>query len=51
MRAGGELAFAVLDAMQGFLDSASSGRAYDPRVKFERPALMPTRLPFGVLDE
>lgn len=51
MRASGQLGFAVLDAMQGFLDSASSGRAYDPRAQCDRPAPMPTRLPFGVLDE
>jgi predicted dehydrogenase len=51
MRASGEMGFAVLDAMQGFLDSAASGRGYEPQSRFDRPAPMPTRLPFGVLDE
>jgi predicted dehydrogenase len=50
-RASGELAFAVLDAMQGFLESGESGRAHEPTARFERPAPMPTRLPFGVLDD
>jgi len=49
-RAGGEVAFAVLDAMQGFLDSSASGRAHQPRVTFERPAPLRAGLPFGVLD-
>jgi predicted dehydrogenase len=50
-RANGDLAMAVLDAMQGFLDSASSGKAYRPKAKFQRPAPMPAELPFGQLDE
>jgi predicted dehydrogenase len=50
-RASAEMGWAVLDAMQGLLDSASTGRAYDPQSKFERPAPMPARLPFGTLDE
>jgi predicted dehydrogenase len=50
-RASGELAFAVLDAMQGFLDSSESGKAHAAQVQPERPAPMPTHLPFGVLDE
>jgi predicted dehydrogenase len=49
-RAGGELAFAVLDVMQGFLESSENGRAYEPIVPFDRPAPMPAHLPFGVLD-
>jgi predicted dehydrogenase len=49
-RASGELAFAVLDVMQGFLESSEEGRAYQPIVPFERPAPMPAHLPFGVLD-
>jgi predicted dehydrogenase len=49
-RASGELAFAVLDVMQGFLESAEQGVAYVPAVPFERPAPMPADLPFGVLD-
>ncbi len=50
-RASGELAFAVLDTMQGFLDASEKGRAYKPVAKFQRPAPMPAELPFGVLDE
>ena len=50
-RASGELAFAVLDAMQGFLDSSQSGRAHTPDVQPERPAPMPAHLPFGTLDD
>lgn len=51
IRASGELGYAVLDAMQGFLDSATTGKAYDPACGFERPAPMPAGLPFGQLDE
>ena len=50
-RASGDLAFAVLDAMQGFLEASENGVAYRPQVRFERPAPMPAELPFGVLDE
>jgi predicted dehydrogenase len=50
-RCSGELAYAVLDAMQGFLDSAASGRAFDPVARFDRPAPMPSHLPFGTLDD
>jgi predicted dehydrogenase len=50
-RASGELGFAVLDAMQGFLGSSETGAAYHPAAAFERPAPMPAHLPFGVLDE
>jgi hypothetical protein len=50
-RASGELGFAVLDVMQGFLESAESGRAYEPSAPFKRPAPMPAHLPFGVLDD
>jgi hypothetical protein len=48
-RASGELAFAVLDAMQGFFDSSDAGRAYTPAATFERPAPMHAHLPFGHL--
>ena len=51
MRASGEVGFAVLDAMQGFLDSAASGKAYEPLSQFDRPVPMPAHLPFGILDE
>ncbi|MBC8108065.1 MAG: Gfo/Idh/MocA family oxidoreductase [Anaerolineae bacterium] len=50
-RASGEQAFAVLDLMQGFLDSARDGRAVEPGSSYQRPAPMPARLPFGQLDE
>jgi predicted dehydrogenase len=49
-RPNGELAFAVLDAMQGFLDSSQSGQFHIPKAKFERPAPMRADLPFGTLD-
>jgi predicted dehydrogenase len=48
-RANGEQAYAVVDLMQGFLDSAESGRAYEPAVKYQRPAPMPSTA-FGVFD-
>jgi len=50
-RASAEQAFAVLDAMQGFLDSSRTDRAYRIKAKYERPAPMPADLPFGQLDE
>ena len=50
-RCSAEQAFAVLDLMQGFLDSAAGGKAYAPAVPYDRPAPMPTGLPFGVLDD
>lgn len=49
-RCSGEQAFTVLDLMQGFLDSAASGCAYEPILAYERPAPMPTELPFGQFD-
>jgi predicted dehydrogenase len=49
-RASLEQAFAVLDLMQGFLDSATSGKIYIPTTNYERPAPMPAELPFGTLD-
>jgi predicted dehydrogenase len=50
-RASGEQAFAVLDLMAGFLDSANSGQAFAPVAPYEKPAPMPVHLPFGTLDE
>lgn len=44
-------AFTVLDLMQGFQDSSDSGRAYEPKLSYTRPAAMPVHLPFGTLDE
>jgi predicted dehydrogenase len=49
-RASGEQAMAVLDLMQGFLDSSKSGKAYVPKVNYKRPAPLPTDVPFGVLS-
>ncbi|HSV14484.1 MAG TPA: Gfo/Idh/MocA family oxidoreductase [Tepidisphaeraceae bacterium] len=49
-RANGEQALAVLDLMQGFLDSSTSGRMYEPRYAYERPAAMRADLPFGQLE-
>jgi predicted dehydrogenase len=37
-RASGEQAMAVLDLMLGFLDSSEQGKAYEPMVKYVRPA-------------
>jgi predicted dehydrogenase len=50
MRCDVNQAFTVLDLMQGFLDSSSSGRFYLPQIRYERPAAMPAGLPFGTLD-
>jgi predicted dehydrogenase len=50
-RASGDLAFAVLDAMQGFFDSSDTDRAYVPVARFERPAPMPANLTFGRIEE
>ena len=49
-RASGRLGFAVLDAMQGFLESSETGNAFRPSARVERPAPMPAHLPFGILD-
>ena len=49
-RASGEQAYAVLDVMQGFLDSSQTGRAYLPTAGYERPAPMSVGLPYGVLE-
>jgi len=49
-RCSGEQAFAVLDIMQAFLDSSEQGRALAPGIQYQRPAPMPTHLPFGILD-
>jgi predicted dehydrogenase len=41
MRAGLEQIWSTLDIMLGFLDSSKTGRAYIPKMKYVRPALMP----------
>lgn len=48
-RATGEQALAVVDLMQGFLESSEQGRYFEPTVRFERPAAMPINAAFGVL--
>jgi len=50
-RASAELAYAVLDVMQGFLESSDTGVAYQPDTPFDRPAPMPVGRPFGILDD
>jgi predicted dehydrogenase len=49
-RASGEQAFAVLDLMQGFLESSKEGKVGIPTTVFHRSAPMPGHLPFGQLD-
>ncbi len=49
-RANGQQALAVLDLMQGFLDSSKSGQAFKPTVQYRRPAPMRADLPFGELE-
>lgn len=49
-RASGDQGLAVLDLMQGFLESSASGAAFQPTVPYERPSPLPN-LPFGHLDE
>lgn len=51
MRADSQQAMAVLDLMQGFLDSSAQGKAFIPTVAYSRPAAMPAELPFGTLDD
>ena len=50
-RANGDQAMAVLDLMQGFLDSATSGITFSPAVPYARPAPMRADLPFGTLED
>ena len=50
-RCDGRQAFAVLDLMQGFLDSSATGVAHRPTTAYARPAAMPAHLPFGQLDD
>ena len=49
-RAGGELAYHVLDVMQAFLEAAESGRHVDIESCCERPAALPRGLAPGTLD-
>jgi predicted dehydrogenase len=48
-RCDGDVAMAVLDLMQAFLDSSRTGQAIAPTVRFARPAPMDASLPFGTL--
>ncbi len=49
-RATGELAFAVLDAMEGFIASSQAGRYRELSVDYAKPAMMPTNAKDGILD-
>jgi predicted dehydrogenase len=49
-RASGELAFNVLDAMIGFLDSGVDGRTVAIEGRYDRPAALPVNLPLGEMD-
>ena len=49
-RASGDLAFHVLDIMQGYLDTAASGKRYDLVSTIERPAPLPQDLPPDAVD-
>ena len=50
-RCSAEQAFAVLDAMQAFLESSDGGRAISLESSYERPEPMAVGLPFGQLDD
>jgi hypothetical protein len=49
-RCDANLAFAVLDAMQGFYDASESGREYRPSFDHAIPAVLDGTLPFGRFD-
>ena len=44
------LAFAVLDAIQGFYDASESGKEYRPAGNYSAPAALAANLPFGTFD-
>jgi len=50
-RCNGQQAFAVLDIMQAFLESAEKGKEVAITSQYDRPAPMRGDLPFGTLDE
>ena len=50
-RASGELAYHVLDVMEGVLESAEQGRRIDLGSRCERPAPLPLGLPEDALDD
>ena len=49
-RAGGELAYHVLDVMEAFDDASKSGKHVEIQSTCARPAALPPGLPLGVLD-
>ncbi len=49
-RAGGDLTFHVLDAMQSFLDASAKGRTVELKSTCERPAPLPVGLVQGRVD-
>ena len=49
-RASGDLAFHVLDIMQGYLDTAASGKRYDLESTVERPAALSLDLAPGTVE-
>jgi len=50
-RANGDMAYHVLDIMNGFLDASKYGKHYDVASTCQRPSLLPMGLPFNALDE
>jgi predicted dehydrogenase len=49
-RCDGQQALAVVDLMEGFLDSSKANQYFTPSVRYERPPMMPAGLEFGTLD-
>lgn len=49
-RASGELAFHVLDAMEGYLDASASGSHLSLTTTCSQPAALPVGLPHGSID-
>ncbi len=49
-RANGANALAVVDLMEGFLDTARTGQAYEPAHPYQRPSMLPTGLELGQTD-
>ncbi len=49
-RASGELAYHVIDVMEGCLEAARAGRAVEVKSTVERPAAMPVGLKEGEID-
>jgi hypothetical protein len=49
-RANGEMAFHVLDIMEGIQDSSDEGKLYKLQSSCTKPAIMPMNLIYGELD-